>query len=121
MGSTFILSLDLFQAHIEILNITCSSKTRLSHVVSVVHRPHEPVNELLLLGGSVVHHGDGDGGGVILVVGQPKPVQPVRQLLRVQAAVQLLQTPEQLRFCTQLSLGPLNIKKKVSVAENMRK
>ena len=108
MGSTFILSLDLF--HIEILNITCSSKIRLSHVVSVVHRPHEPVNELLLLGGSVVHHGDGDGGGVILVVGQPKPVQPVRQLLRVQAAVQLLQTPEQLRFCTQLSLGPLNIK-----------
>ena len=93
----------------------------LSHVVSVVHRPHEPVNELLLLGGSVVHHGDGDGGGVILVVGQPKPVQPVRQLLRVQAAVQLLQTPEQLCFCTQLSLGPLNIKKKVSVAENMRK
>ena len=52
------------------------SKAKRSHMTMVVHGPHEAVDELLLLGGRVVHHRYRDRCRVVLVLRQTQLVQP---------------------------------------------
>ena len=52
------------------------SKAKRSHMTMVVHGPHEPVDELLFMGGRVVHHRNRDRCRVVLVLRQTQLVQP---------------------------------------------
>ena len=68
----FLIRINIFPGNNKIM----PSKAKRSHMTMVVHGPHEPVDELLLLGSRVVHHRHRDRCRVVLVLRQTQLVQP---------------------------------------------
>ena len=77
------------------------------HGTVPVEVPHEPLDKLLLLRLGVLDDGDGDGGGVVLVLGQPDGGDPLGGLLVALRPVERLQVLEQLRLSANPPLGSL--------------
>ena len=73
----------------------------------MTHSPEELSHKLLLRSGSVVEHHDGDGGGVVLVLGQPDGGDPLGGLLVALRPVERLQVLQQLRLSAHPPLGSL--------------